>query len=150
MPANTAPVFVVTANRGNDGTGAFGARLTGANTTPTLSSTTGANLLFTAGANGSRVETVTFTHVSDNPATAPVPCLGRLWICSSSAGANPRLIAEVGLTSSTAGSNTVAQQQQSVTFSPPLYMPSGSYLWTAVSVAQTSGAYDVTIQGGDY
>jgi len=150
MPANTTPIFVLTANRGTDGSVANGARLTNVgNATRDLSTTVGASQLYSAGANGSRIESITFTHTG-TAYTISVACVGRVWLCTSSAGANPRLIAEVALPAVTPSSIAIGQQQ-SITFTTPLFIPSGMYLWTAVSVAQGSAlGYDVSVNGGDY
>jgi hypothetical protein len=150
MPANTAPVFVLTANRGTDGSGNFGTRLTTANTTRDLSTTTNGGLILSAGANGTRVETITFTHSATSQTQAAIAAVGRVFICTSSAGANARILSEVALPAGTTPSATVVGAQQSITFSPPLFIPTGSYLWATISATQTSGAYDVTVQGGDY
>lgn len=149
MPANTSPIFVSTANRGNDGSGNFGSRLTTANTTRDLSTTTNALLICTATTDGTRVETVTFTHVAASQTQASIAAVGRVFICTSAAGANPRLIAEIALAAVTPSASAVGQQQV-ITFSPPLFIPSGSCLWASISATQTSGAYDVTVQAGNY
>ena len=148
MPANTSPIFVLTSNRGNDGSGNFGARLTTANTTRDLSTTTNASLILTAGTDGTRVESVTFTHVAASQTQASIAAVGRIFICTSAAGANPRLVGEQALAAVTPSSTAVGQSQ-TFTFSPPLFIPSGSCLWASISVTQTSGGYDVTVQAGN-
>jgi hypothetical protein len=149
MPANTTPVFVLTPNRGTDGSGNFGTRLTTANTTRDLSTTTNGGLILTAGANGTRVESITFTHEAASQTQASIAAVGRIFLCTSSAGANPRLIGEIALPAVTPSASAIGQQQI-LTFSPPLFMPTGSYLWATISATQTSGGYDITCQGGDY
>lgn len=149
MPANTTPVFVLTPNRGTDGSGNFGTRLTTANATRDLSTTTNGGLILSAGSNGTRVESVTFTHSAASQTQASIAAVGRVFICTSAAGANGRILSEVALPAITPSASAVGQTQ-TITFSPPLFIPSGSHLWATISATQTSGAYDVTVQGGDY
>jgi hypothetical protein len=149
MPANTTPVFVLTPNRGTDGSGNFGTRLTTANTTRDLSTTTNGGLILSAGTNGTRIESVVFTHSAVSQTQASIAAVGRVFICTSAAGANGRILAEVALPAITPSASAVGQQQ-TITFSPPLFIPTGAHLWATISATQTSGAYDVTVQGGDY
>lgn len=140
---NTQPIFVLTPNRGR-------VRLTTGNTTRDLSSLTSASLLFSAGANsGSRIDTITFTHVANNSTQASIACVGRVYITSDAAGANPRLLKEIALPAVTP---TVAAigQAQTMTFSPAETLNTGEYLWVAISVTQTSGGYDIICNGGDF
>lgn len=145
MPANTSPIFLLTANKGIT----TGLRLTTANATRDLSDTTNAGLLFTAGADGSRIEAIDFFHVAASQTQASVAAVGRIFLCSSAAGANPRLIAEVALPLITP-SATVVGQTQRITFTTPLFLASGQHLWASISATQTSGAYDITVYGGNY
>lgn len=145
MPANTTPIFLATANRGIT----TGLRLTTANTTRDLSDTTNAGLLFTAGADGSRIEAIDFTHAAASQTQASVAAVGRVFLCSSAAGANPRLIAEVALPLVTPSAIAVGQTQR-ITFTTPLFIASGQHLWASISATQTSGAYDITVYGGNY
>ena len=151
MPANNTPIFISTANRGNDGSGNFGTRLTAANTYRDLATTTNAALLFTAGVNGSRIETIVFTHFNTGLGVyaASIACVGRIYLCTSSLGANARLIAEIVLPAITP-TVSVAGQQQSWIPATPLFIPAGSFIWVSMSAAQTTGGYDVTTFGGDY
>jgi hypothetical protein len=149
MPANTTPVFVLTPNRGTDGSGNYGTRLTTANTTRDLSTTTNGGLILSAGANGTRVESITFTHNAASQTQASIAAVGRIFICTSAAAANPRILSEIALAAVTPSATAVGQTQ-TITFSPPLFVPSGAHLWATISATQTSGAYDVTVQGGDY
>lgn len=142
MPANTNPIFVLTPNIGT-------AVVTTANTTRDLSSTTDAALLFTAGANGSRVDSITFTHSASSQTQASINTAGRVWITTSALGANPILISEITLPAITP-SATAAGQQQTITFANGLFLASGQYLWCAIGATQTSGKYDVVARGGDF
>jgi sugar lactone lactonase YvrE len=142
MAANINPIFVLTPNVGT-------ATVTTANTTRDLSSTTNAALLFTAGTDGSRVDTITFVHSSASQTQASVAAVGRIWITTSAAGANPRLLSEVALPVATP-SATAAGQSQTITFANGLFLASGQFLWCAISATQTSGQYDVIARGGNY
>jgi len=142
MAANTSPIFVLTPDNGK-------AQVTTANTTRDLSSTTNAALLFTAGTFGSRIDSISFTHEAASQTQASIAGVGRVWLCTSSGGANPRLLAEVALPAISA-SATVVGQQQIITFANGLILASGEFLWCAISVTQTSGGYDVIARGGDF
>jgi len=152
MPANTNPIFVLTPNRGVNG----GGRITAANTTRDLSNTSGAVIIFSAGTNGSRVDSIDWVHASTGQTgttgSAPlsVACVGRVFQCSDISYSNPRIIREVAL-SAIQASTTVVGQTQTITFSTPLVLPPGYSLVATMSVAQNSGGYyDVTVYGGDY
>lgn len=140
--ANTNPIFTLTPNNGR-------VNLTTANITRDLSSTTNAALLVTAGASGTRVDTITFTHSASSQTQVSVAAVGRIWICTSNAGANPRLIREIALTAVTPSATAIGATFQ-MTFSPALTLASGEYLWAAISATQTSGGYDVVSSGGDF
>lgn len=143
MSVTHLPIFVQTPNAGR-------VRLTTGNLFRDLSTLTNADLLFTAEAtNGSRVDTITFTHVAGNSTQASIACVGRVYICTNAAGANPRLIKEVALAAVTPSSTAVGQTQV-ITCSPALQLKAGEFLWAAISVTQTSGGYDVVANGGDY
>lgn len=145
MPANTLPIFILTANKGIT----TGLRLTTANTTRDLSTTTNAGLLFTAGADGSRIDSIVFTHSAASQTQTSVAAVGRVFLCSDAAGSNPRLVGEVALPA-IAPSATAIGQTQSITFSIPFFMAAGTHLWASISATQTSGAYDITVNGGNY
>jgi len=142
MPANTNPIFTLTPNNGR-------VNLTTANTTRDLSSTTNAGLLVTAGANGTRVDTIDWTHSAASQTQASIAAVGRVWICTTSGGANPRLKREIALTAVTPSATAIGATF-TMTFSPALTLASGEYLWAAISATQTSGAYDVISSGGDF
>ena len=142
MPANTQPIFTLTPNNGR-------VKLTTANTTRDLSSTTNADLLLTAGANGTRVDTIEFTHSAAVQTQASIAAVGRIFICTDALGANPRLKREIALTAVTPSVSAIGAIF-TMTFSPPLVLKAGEYLWAAISATQTSGAYDVIVSGGDF
>lgn len=124
-------------------------RLTTANTTRDLSNTTNAGLLFTAGANGSRIDTIEFTHNAVSQTQASIAGVGRVWICTDVLGANPRIKREIQMPAVTP-SATVVGAAYTMTFSPPFTLAPGEFLWAAISATQTSGAYDVICSGGDF
>lgn len=142
MPANTNPIFTLIGNNTR-------VNLTTANTTRDLSSTTNGALLLTAGTNGTRIDTITWTHSAASQTQASIAAVGRVWLCSSAIGANPRLIREIALTAATPSATAIGATF-TMTFSPPLVLASGEYLWAAISATQTSGAYDVICSGGDF
>jgi sugar lactone lactonase YvrE len=142
MPANVNPIFVLTPNVGT-------AVVTTANTTRDLSDTTNASLLFTAGTDGSRIDTITFTHVATAQTQASVAAVGRIWITTSAAGANPRLLSEIALPVATPSSTAIGGSQ-TITFANGLFLANGQFLWCAISATQTSAAYNVIARGGNY
>lgn len=145
MPANTNPIFLLTADKGIN----TGLRLTTANTTRDLSTTTNGGLLFTAGANGSRIDAIDFVHSSTSQTQASIAAVGRIFLCDSAIGGNPRLIKEIALAAVTPSAIAVGATY-TITFTTPLFIPSGQHLWATISVTQTSGAYDINCYGGDY
>jgi len=145
MPANTTPIFSLTANKGTS----TGLRLTLGNLFRDLSTTTNAGLLFTAGTNGSRIDTIDFTHSAANSTQASIACVGRIYLCTSNLGAGAILIKEIALPAVTPTASAIGQQQ-TITFTTPLFIPSGMFVWASISVAQTSGAYDISCYGADY
>jgi hypothetical protein len=146
MAANINPIFVLSANKGD---GTTGIRLTTANATRDLSTTTNGALLFTAGADGSRIESIDFVHSSSSQTQASVAAVGRIFLCSSAGGANARLIKEIALPAVTPSSIAVGATY-TITFTTPLFLASGQYLWATISATQTAGGYDVSVYGGNY
>jgi len=145
MAANTAPIFTLVANKGTN----TGLRLTTANTTRDLSTTTNGGLLFTAGTNGSRVESIDFVHSAASQTQASVAAVGRIFLCDSAIGGNPRLIKEIALTLVTPSATAIGATF-TMTFTTPLFLATGEYLWATISATQTSGQYDINCYGGDY
>lgn len=145
MAANINPIFTLTANKGIN----TGLRLTTANTTRDLSTTTNGGLLFTAGPDGSRIEQIDFVHSAASQTQASILAVGRIFLCSSALGADPRLIKEIVLTAVTPSVSAIGATY-SMTFTVPLFMSNGEHLWATISATQTSGAYDITCYGGDY
>jgi hypothetical protein len=146
MPANTNPIFILTPDRGVNG----GARITGVNTTRDLSSTTNAVILFSAGTNGSRIDSIDWVH-SSTGVTASVATIGRLFQCTDNSFSNPRLLREVSLPAITPNQTATIGQTQTMSFTTPLVIPSGYSLVVTIGTAQSAGNYyDVTVYGGDY
>lgn len=139
---NTTPIFTLTPNNGR-------VKLRTANTTRDLSSTTNAELLFSAGTNGSRIDTIEFNHSASAQTQASIAAVGRVWICDSAAGSNPRLKREIALTLVTPSATAIGATF-TMTFSPAFTLNAGEYLWAAISATQTSGGYDVICSGGDF
>lgn len=142
MAANTTPVFplsgkigfgkIITANTGTDGTGS------------------NVVAIFTAGANGSRVDAINFWHLGTNVAT-----VARLFINNGSSvgtATNNVLWFET-----TMAANTLSQIAASIpnvsivgTSSPPLpiLLPASYVIYASVGTTIASGI-GVSIQGGD-
>jgi hypothetical protein len=105
--------------------------------------------LFTAGANGARLDGVIFTS-SQASAAANSAMVCRVYVTDTSA-ANPMLRAEVVLPAITA-SNTVIGSTATVTFSGGLYLAPGQVIKVAQSIY--AGVQDkltcCTVGAGDY
>jgi hypothetical protein len=145
MAANTTPIFTLTSNKGIN----TGLRLTTANATRDLSTTTNGGLLFTAGTNGSRVEAIDFVHSAASQTQASIAAVGRIFLCDSAIGGSPRLIKEIALTAVTPSAIAIGATF-TITFTTPLFLATGEHLWATISATQTSGAYDINCYGGDY
>lgn len=128
MAANQSPIFVLTPN-------SIPTFMASANT-----SSSGSGLLVplvTAGADGTRVDAITFRNAQITPAaSSAMRCSAFL---SDTSGANPQIVGEV-LLAATTRSNTVLGANNTITFSPPLIMRSGQTLSITQSVY--AGAQD--------
>lgn len=132
MPANTDPIFglngnskpvtLTTANTASDGSGSL-------------------TTLVTAGANGTRVDSVTFRNAQATPAASSNQ-LGKIFL-TDIAGANPRLIGEVAITGVTRSATQIGATT-TFTFSPALVMLSGQLLQVCISV-RASAADDTAV-----
>ena len=58
-------------------------------------------------------------------------------------------IKEVALTLVTPSATAIGATF-TMTFTTPLFLATGEYLWATISATQTSGAYDINCYGGDY
>lgn len=139
MPANTTPIFTLTpeattcniaaANTARDGSG-------------TLID------LFTAGANGSRLDFITFTSAQAT-AAASAARVQRVFL-TDTAGLNPRLISEVVLSAVTA-SNTAIGATATITFTNGLILNSGQIVKVTQSVyGSAADGTHAFARGGDF
>lgn len=136
MASNTTPIFVGTPRNSYISTG------TSANTN--FDGTGTVATVFTAGANGSKVETVTLQNMGTNIATVV-----RFFINNGSANsvaANNSLVYEA-----TWATNTASQVAASipVVWGANLYLPASYKLNVTIGTAVASGIM-VGAQGGDY
>ena len=139
MAANTTPIFTLTPN-------AALANITAANTARDGSGTL--VTLFTAGANGSRVDFITFTS-SQATAGASSARVQRIFLTDNT-GLNPRLISEVVLAAVTA-STTAIGATSTVTFTNGLVIASGQIIKVTQSVyASAADGTDCLARGGNY
>ena len=139
MPANTSPIFILSANVGT-------ARLTGSNTFSDASSTTNLVTVITAGANGTRVDAVRFRN-SQASAAASSAMVHRVFYLT---GSTYRLVGEVATAAATR-STTAVGATSIITFDQPLYIPSGGSLVVGQSVfLGGQDQFDAIAYGGDY
>lgn len=136
MAANTTPIFVGTPRN---------AYITTGTTANTLFDGTGTvATVFTAGSNGSKVETVNLWNLGTNVATVV-----RFFVNNGSTNAtagNNALIQEI-----TWATNTASQVAAStpVSWNANLYLPAGYKLNVTIGTAVASGVM-VNCQGGDF
>lgn len=139
MPAGTSPIFVQSAQPAR-------ARLAAANTARDGSGSLAD--LCTGAANGSRVESVTWTSAQAS-AAASSAMVGRVFITDEN-GLNPRLLAEVAIATVTA-SNTAIGATQTITFSNGYILKAGQKLQVSQSIyAGVQDQMDVTAKVGDF
>ena len=136
MAANTSPIFLGTPRTSWISTG------TAANTA--LDGTGTVATVFTAGANGSKIETVSLEHLGTNVATVV-----RFFVnngSSNAVAANNTLVHE-----ETMAANTLSQVAKSVdlTWTANKVLPAGYKLNVTIGTAIAAGI-QVTADGGDY
>lgn len=139
MPANTTPIFTLTARTG-------GTTITAANTARDGSGT----LVdcFTAGSNGTLLYRMTFTNASPSVGAAVAKVI-RIWITDSS-GANPILYKELAMTAASS-SNTAIGQNNNFTIPDGVYLASGQKVQVTQSLRSTAADdTDVVWEAGDY
>lgn len=137
MAANIDPIFpdsaqmawatLTTANTGIDGTGTV-------------------STVFTAGADGSRWDSIKCTPLGTNVAS-----LLRIFINNGSTAANAAnnsLFHEITLAATT-GSNSTASGKTEYTFAPDLVLPAGYKINVAIATTVASG-WQITANGGNY
>jgi hypothetical protein len=139
MPANAQPIFILTPNVGM-------ARITAGNT---ASDGTGTLFTaFTAGTNGSRIESVTFTN-SQTVAAASTAMVGKVFVTDAS-GSNPMLLQEITMPTITR-TTAVIGQSQTIFFGTGLLLKSGQLIKVATSIYNgAQDQVDVIVRGGDY
>lgn len=139
MPANTAPIFTLTPK-------VTSARVSVANTASDGSGTLGT--LFTAGANGSRIERLRYAN-SQATAAASSNMVIR-WFLTDTGGINPMLLLEIALAAATRSVSAVGASG-SYTFSGGLIIASGQILKVCQSVyAGVQDQMDYWAEGADY
>lgn len=139
MAANTAPIFTLTPNCPVVAVAAANTARDGSGSLVTL---------FTAGADGSRIESITFTSAQAT-AAASSAMVGRVFL-TDSAGANPRLISEVVIATATP-SDTVIGATSTITYTDGLIIPTGCIVKVAQSVyAGEEDQMHVLAMGGNY
>lgn len=139
MAANTTPIHLLTPNVSSCTIAAANTARDGSGTLVTL---------FTAGADGSRVERIVFISAQATAATNSA-MIWRVFITDTS-GANPRLWREVA-SAATAASNTVVGSTQEIYLPGGLALASGQIIKVTQSVY--AGAQDQThvfAEGGNY
>lgn len=142
MPANTTPIFGLTAQTTR-------ASITAVNNTRDLSVYTNAKLIFTGGANGSRLERITASHVSADAGSASGTGIFRIYTSTSStAGTDAALYKEIAYTTTTASSTVLGASLQ-FTIPGGLFIPSGTYVHATITVL-TGGSFQVLAEGYDY
>jgi len=148
MPANTNPIFVLTPDRGING----GGRITGVNTSRDLStSTANAVNIFSAGTNGSRVDSIDIMVASTGQTTSSTASIVRIFQCTDGSYSNPRLLREEAVGVKTINATTGAAAVNTISFTTPIVLPSGYYLVATMSSTPGTGLFmDVTVYGGDY
>lgn len=126
---NTVPTTITAANTARDGSGAL-------------------VTLVTAGTNGSRVDSITFTNSATAVGASALKVV-RVFL-TDAAGANPRIIAEALLPAITS-SNTVIGATVTITFTNGRKMKSGQIMKVSQSLCATSADNsDVVADAGDY
>lgn len=140
MAQNTSPIFILTPNTPTVVVNAASPSRDGLGSLFTL---------FTAGLNGSRVDSVQWTSAQSSSYAASSAMVGRVFI-TNTVGTNPALISEVAIATVTP-SATVIGAQAIINFTNGLLMPSGSFLKVNQSVyAGVQDLMSVTAKGGDY
>lgn len=140
MPANTTPIFTLTPNSPTASLG----------TTPNTASDGSGTLvtLFTAGANGSLVDSIKFINAQATAAASSAMVI-RVFLTDTS-GNNPRLIEEVAIATATRSTSAIGATA-TINFLNGLALQSGQIIKVCQSVY--AGAQDLmhaSARGGDY
>jgi hypothetical protein len=143
MAANTLPIVRVTPKVGV-------AALSTAVTGRTVTGITGLTLLYTAGANGSLIDSISYTQ-NGAISTAPSANVLRIWRYTGSGNATLTREIAIGSTTPTAtaaGSNGVENYIFPVN---QMVVPTGSTLYASLhTYAGVQDGYNVEAVGGDY
>jgi len=139
MPANTSPIFTLTPE-------AVTCTIAAANTARDGSGTLVD--LFTAGANGSRIDFITFISAQATPA-ASAARVQRVFL-TDTAGLNPRLVQEIVLPAVTASATAIGATS-TITFTNGLVINAGQIVKVSQSVYGSANDQTQAIaRGGDY
>ena len=139
MPANTTPIFTLTPN-------CKGSTIVAANTARDGSGSL--VTAFTAGANGSLLNKITFTNAAASVGASVLKVV-RVFV-TDTAGANPYIRSEALLPLITS-SNTVLGATVTITFTDGLVLASGQIVKVTQSLCATSADNSqVFAEGGDY
>jgi hypothetical protein len=145
MPANTTPIFVLTANVGH-------ARVAGANTASDGSTPGGETAIatvFTPGAQGSLLQRLRWVN-SQLTAAASGAKVIRFFV-TDTGGINPRLFYEVALATATRSTTVIGAGGSYTLPGNGLFLASGQLVKVAQSVyAGAQDQMDYTAEGGDY
>tara|TARA_R110000868_G_scaffold178984_1_gene418915 strand:- start:182 stop:601 length:420 start_codon:yes stop_codon:yes gene_type:complete len=139
MAANTVPIFTLTPNTVTASISAANTASDGSGSLVTL---------FTAGANGSRVDSITFQNAQIAlAASSAMVC--RVFVTDTS-GANPRLISEVAQAAATRSASVIGATT-TITYGNGLLLASGQLLKVIQSVyAGVQDLQHAIARGGDY
>jgi len=141
MPANTTPIFTLTPNI------AF-ANLLAVNANTALDGTGTVSTVFTAGVNGSMVNSI-IVKSSTTTATSAAGTL-RIWINNggvTSTATNNTLIREYVLTANTASATVSTLNYE---FPLNIQLPAGYKITCTVATMAASSGWQFTCQGADY
>lgn len=132
MAANTSPIFLLTPNNGVASVSTANTARDGTGTIATI---------FTAGANGSRVEEIVVKATAD-----PADSVVTIFLYD---GSTYHLFDEFDIGDPAAASATVAGYREARTYRN-LMLSSGWSIRAAITVALTAGVMKVICHGGDY
>ncbi len=155
MPANTTPIYTLTPNVGHAVITTTYAQVKSDGTTAG-SGNDRMVLAFTAGANGSYVDTVRFNCVANTAATSSVATTLRVYmstVAAPEAGAttqaNTHCFAEISVPIVVSSHSTNATNFYEIPVNKAI--PTGTYIHVAQHVAQTTNqVWKATVFGGDY
>jgi|WetSurSiteA1Bulk_404760.scaffolds.fasta_scaffold07916_4 hypothetical protein len=137
MPANTTPLFVLTPNIGYCSVSGSNAASDGSGNLTTL---------FSAGANGSRIERIRYTNAQASPAASTAMVVRFFY----TTGSNITLLTEEALATATRSSSAIGATG-TITFSNGLVIPTGALI--KVCQSAYAGVQDLMhyiAEGGDY